>query len=447
MPIKFTQKEFIEKSKIIHNNYYNYNNTNYVNSKTPCLITCPTHGNFLQKPAKHLMGRGCSKCKGGCPLSKEEFIFKATLLYGNQFDYNQTHYINLKIPIVIICSKHKISFTQAPTQHLNNKKKICYECVKEQKLLLLKNFIYKSNLIHNYKFTYLKSVYTDVKTKLIITCPIHGDFSQKPSAHLEGSGCYKCGKNSLKLTQSEFINKCNLVHNNFYLYNKTIYKDSRSKIIITCPIHGDFVQLANNHIRGKKCINCCIDLSKDTTNDFIRKAKTIHNNYYIYDKSIYIDTKTKVLIICPTHGKFLQKPGNHISGQGCPNCINRVSGIETMWLDIIGIEKKYRQICLPGLPKNMFVDGYEPKFNVVHQMHGDYWHGHPNMLHSNKFNEFHPVKKHKDGTRMTWGELYKDSCRKNNVIKKAGYNLNIIYESDFLEELNKLNKLKIRKLK
>ena len=63
-----TTKEFIEKSQKIHQNpdgtpKYDYSNTNYVNSRTPVIITCPKHGDFdTQTPNSHLNGRGCEKC-------------------------------------------------------------------------------------------------------------------------------------------------------------------------------------------------------------------------------------------------------------------------------------------------------------------------------------------------------------------------------------------------
>lgn len=53
---------FINKSNIIHNNRYTYNNTNYIDCTTPVLITCHIHGDFLQKPTVHISGHGCKTC-------------------------------------------------------------------------------------------------------------------------------------------------------------------------------------------------------------------------------------------------------------------------------------------------------------------------------------------------------------------------------------------------
>ena len=57
-------------------------------------------------------------------------------------------------------------------------------------------------------------------------------------------------------------------------------------------------------------------------NIYIEKAKLVHNNFYDYSKSVYNGYKKKIIIICPIHGDFLQTPDNHIHGHGCPKCGN-----------------------------------------------------------------------------------------------------------------------------
>ena len=57
-----------------------------------------------------------------------------------------------------------------------------------------------------------------------------------------------------------------------------------------------------------------------TTEQFIKEANIIHSNKYNYSKVIYINSHTKVCIICPEHGEFWQTPSNHLQGKGCPKC-------------------------------------------------------------------------------------------------------------------------------
>ena len=98
-----------------------------------------------------------------------------------------------------------------------------------------------------------------------------------------------------------------------------MYVNQTTDVIITCPIHGDFTQRPNNHYMGAGCPECHHNKRCDT-NTFIKKARAIHGNKYDYSKVNYTNNKTKVLIICPIHGKFEQTPDKHLRGQGCPGC-------------------------------------------------------------------------------------------------------------------------------
>jgi hypothetical protein len=58
----------------------------------------------------------------------------------------------------------------------------------------------------------------------------------------------------------------------------------------------------------------------DKTLKFISKAKLIHGDKFDYSLVEYVNLVTKVKIICKIHGVFIQSPGNHQQGDGCPNC-------------------------------------------------------------------------------------------------------------------------------
>ena len=61
------------------------------------------------------------------------------------------------------------------------------------KRLTNKEFIEKSNKIHNYKYDYSKVKYISVKEKVCIICHIHGEFWQTPDKHFQKQGCKICG--------------------------------------------------------------------------------------------------------------------------------------------------------------------------------------------------------------------------------------------------------------
>lgn len=60
---------------------------------------------------------------------------------------------------------------------------------------------------------------------------------------------------------------------------------------------------------------------KLTTEQFIEKARLVHGDKYDYSKVNYVNSTTKVCIICPKHGDFWQTPSGHINAkQGCQKC-------------------------------------------------------------------------------------------------------------------------------
>ena len=195
-------------------------------------------------------------------------------------------------------------------------------------------FIKEAKQVHDDKYNYDKVVYFNNKIKIIITCPVfeHGDFLTTPYLHInKKSGCKKCHyakiSNQFKKPFTSFLREANDIHNNKYIYDKFEYKNSRCKSIITCPIHGDFLQCADKHIVSKQGCPKCGGRARKTLNDFINKANDVHNNKYDYSKFIYINCEKKSIIICPIHGDFLQTAEKHIlRRQGCPACAPKSYG-------------------------------------------------------------------------------------------------------------------------
>ena len=191
------------------------------------------------------------------------------------------------------------------------------------------NFTTKAKAIHGDKYDYSNSIYINSKTPISILCILHKkEFLQMPTVHLRGSGCPTCGKKTIGLKQrsntQEFIKKAVEKHGNKYDYSKVEYINNTSKIIIICKDHGEYTQQPNNHLMGKKCKLCSIEnirlQNRSNTQEFIKKAITIHGDIYDYSKVDYIDNTTKVIIKCPIHQEFEQNPADHLSGNGCQKC-------------------------------------------------------------------------------------------------------------------------------
>ena len=186
-----------------------------------------------------------------------------------------------------------------------------------------KSFIEKSKLIHNNKYDYSLVNYINSYSKVKIICQIHGEFEQTPKNHLRGCNCPKCSsylKSGRNLNKESFIEKSNLKHSYKYDYSLVNYINSYSKIKIICPIHGIFEQKPFHHYNGHGCQKCSNDFK--SFNDFLEKAHQIHDLKYDYSLVNYIDTHIKIKIICPIHGIFEQRPHHHYNGSGCPKCKN-----------------------------------------------------------------------------------------------------------------------------
>lgn len=240
----------------------------------------------------------------GKRLTTEQFIEKATTVHGSKYDYSKTEYINSNTKIIIVCPEHG-EFEQLPSNHLVNKG--CLKCGKVQmanaQRKTIEEFLKQANVVHNNKYDYTKVKYTKNTHKVTITCPVHGDFEQTPSSHLNGCGCNKCGielvaKNQTKSIK-EIIERCVKVHGNKYNYSATKYINAATKLNIICPIHGEFKQLPGNHCAGQGCPACAVmgfDQTKPailyylkvtTENKILYKvgitSKTVNERFYVND--------------------------------------------------------------------------------------------------------------------------------------------------------------------
>lgn len=237
-------------------------------------------------------------------------------------------------------------------------------------------FIENAKIVHNNTYDYSKVNYKGIYSKIIIICPKHGEFEQRPSDHINGAGCKKCGYNKISfmstLTKQQFIEKAKEIHNNKYDYSKVDYKHSQIKVIIRCPIHGDFFQTPANHLQGTNCPKCnkhnlAAHLNLGI-NEFIKKSVEKHGNIYDYSKVNYINNRTKVIIICPEHGEFEQSPAGHLKGQQCPKC-NYSKGEAA--LEEIFKKHNIKYIREYKLPLYKFrYDFYLPEHNLLIEFHG-----------------------------------------------------------------------------
>lgn len=248
------------------------------------------------------------------------------------------------------------------------------------------DFIRKSIKVHGYKYDYEKVNYVNNKEKVCIVCPEHGEFWQTPDAHInQKQGCYKCANIERNSKNKKFkysdLSLLNKKYNFNYNYDKFIYDGYDIKSIVICPEHGEFWQTPSNHLKGQGCPSCKYEKIKHLNkiknekckDNFIEKAKLIHGDKYDYSKVNYIDNKTKVCIICPSHGEFYQTPNSHLSGYGCTKCKNdKLSQIKIKKVDnfiqdskkIHGDKYDYSKVEYKG---------NKTKVCIICPEHGEFW--------------------------------------------------------------------------
>lgn len=300
----------------------------------------------------------------------EEFIKNAKKIHGDKYDYSKVEYVNSKTKVCIICHEKDFlgnehgEFWQTPANHMKGHG--CNKC--DGKGFSMEYYIEKAKKIHNGKYSYNKVNIKKVSEKALITCPIHGDFEQIFENHLNGQGCKKCYGNE-KLTTEEFIKKAKEVHGDKFIYDKTtVTGNNKSYVTITCPIHGDFIKKINHHLNGDGCSKCSKKY-KYTTNEWISLAKQVHGDKYDYSKVEYVDSKTKVKIICPIHGEFEKLPSAHLNGkQGCPYCKSNYleDKVYNFLKNEYTIERRYHTKWL----KKQELDLFLPDYNIAIECQG-----------------------------------------------------------------------------
>lgn len=179
--------------------FYGYTKVVYQGNKSMIVVTCPKHGDFKIRANNHLLGVGCKLCG---------------------------------IEHVADCAR--MTFNEA--------EKRCGEA-------------------HSHKYKYIKTDedVTGQKFKLSIMCTVHGIFKCAINNHLQGKGCPNCAIESTRMSQEYFDDKASkLVREVIYDYSEAVVTDSKSKIKITCPLHGAFTQTAASHLQGNGCPSCAL---------------------------------------------------------------------------------------------------------------------------------------------------------------------------------------------
>ena len=305
------------------------------------------------------------------------------------------------------------------------------------------SFVKLSNYLHNNKYNYENFVYKGKNIVGEIICPIHGSFYQTPSIHTRAkrpSGCPECAKSNKKIKFETFIERAKKIHGDNYIYDKNDFIDISTKMRIFCKKHNTyFVQTPKNHVHKTnptKCPLCSAEnviiKNRDTFDDFLKKAKIIHGEHYLYDKESYVNSTTKMKIFCKKCNKwFKQKPHTHLSGSGCPKC-KKSKMEEKVMCELEKYKIKYNyQHSFEWLifKRKQYLDFYLPDYNVAIECQGEQHFKPIDFSHNN--NKKDALKRY--NLNQLRDENKRKLCIEHNI--KLFY---ICYNDDFAKKMHLL---------
>jgi hypothetical protein len=220
MPRRKTQAEVLEQFRAVHGDRYDYSQVAYSTSSKKVDVICLEHGLFSILPGHHINGVGCRTCYFETQtITKAEVVRNSKKHFGDRYDYSSFSELpSAGKKVKIFCTAHDLEFLQEPRNHQRGHVG-CLKCKSLKHALgdgqlgpgddaskLLRKFIKQARAVHGDRYGYEEFEYVNVSTKGRITCPLHGNFYQTPNNHLKGRGCPECTRESLK--EGTFKQKC-----------------------------------------------------------------------------------------------------------------------------------------------------------------------------------------------------------------------------------------------
>ena len=202
-------------------------------------------------------------------LTNEDFINKSKAIFGNKFEY-LFQYVDCYTPVLLRCNDCGSVFKTKPLNHLNSMYGGCGVCSKKsmsEKLRISDSeFLSRSINIHGNKYNYDKVIkehqISNINSKVDIYCNKCGKyFSQTIRDHIYSkAGCPICGRETTRLkTQTPkeiIIERLENEFGNMYNYSKVNYTGNKNPIILICPIHGEFTIIPVHIKRSSGCPDC-----------------------------------------------------------------------------------------------------------------------------------------------------------------------------------------------
>ena len=308
-------------------------------------------------------------------ITKDEIIRRAREKHGDKYDYSLVEDApTMRHKMKIICPVHGV-FEQIIRNHLRGDGCIRCRLEKPRKTQFTKEqfleYVEKTHDdLEKYDFSNLPEQFDLPYYAKPVTfiCKKHGEFTIKYNKFLNGEDCPYCtGKKKTDEQYRELLSKLH-PELDFSLANFSEC-DSSYKITVICPKHGVKHPRIYHLLNGEGGCNECRygkikEKEKLPFSTFIGNAHKVHGEKYDLSKVVYVNSHTKVEIVCPKHGSFWTTPTSFVSRKsGCPICNN--SHLEDE------LSRFLNENNIKSIPQKSFkwlglqrLDFYLPEYNV-----------------------------------------------------------------------------------
>lgn len=343
----WSRDEFLTKAIQVWGDSLDFSKAVYVNSSTPVTVTCPKHGDFSQTPKQIWAGStGCKECfrenqSTTLRMTQEEFMDAASSVWGDRWDLSKVVYSGSQEKVVVVCKEHG-DFQQIAASFLQGRVG-CVECVsikrsntsrivlRKKPPATLKRKVstrkrmsteaYKDKFISKFgsKYDLSKVEYLGNKVPVTIICPEHGEFSRAPKNMVNSNtACLECAGG--RMSRNSVETALREMWGDRWDFSGTVFTTASGYFSAVCPEHGEFRQLTSKALSGTVGCDICSGRRIDL-NSFLSSSANLWGDRWDYSLVEFHDVRTEVTIICPSHGKFKQKPSLHLRGNvGCSRC-------------------------------------------------------------------------------------------------------------------------------
>jgi hypothetical protein len=275
-------------------------------------------------------------------------------------------YVNSSVLVKLICDSGHI-FSIRPNNFNNGQRcSVCSGKNREYAKSSMVELLYKEGYMH-------KSEYINSNTKMKLLCPENHEWNVTPNDFKKGIRCPKCGNKCKEQSKQDFIN---LVEECSYTLHEE-YTGVMNRVLLECDRGHKYRTRPNDFKKGYRCKKCY-------TENVIQKSfegfKFILNENGYKLKDDYINSTTKIYIICPEGHDWYVAPNDFINhNTRCPHCQGssgqrRLQEFLTKHIDrdVVYNDRK----TLDGLE----LDIYYPDLKIAVEYQGDYWHTLPMAL-------------------------------------------------------------------